>query len=531
MKIVTPDQMRELDRATIEDRGVPGLTLMERAGAAVAGAARELLSPAPADPLVVILAGKGNNGGDGLVVARLLDGLGIRTRTFLLARGRELRGDAAANRVRLLRCRCPLVEVTGEEDLTGLADSLAGADLIVDGIFGTGFQGEARGLPARAIGLINRVPRGAVPPRVLAIDIPSGLDGASGEAAGEAVRADWTVTMGLVKTGMVRGQGLELCGRITVADLGFPGDLVSEIESDREAITPADLRCLLRPRSPTSHKGDYGRLLIVAGSPGMTGAAALAAAAALRAGTGLVTVGVPAGLAPVLEGIFVEAMTLPLPENPDGTLSPEARGPILEFCRGAGAAALGPGLSRNRATGRLVGELVRKCPVPLIVDADGLNLLARRRRALRKTRSSLILTPHPGEMLRLAGLEREELFSDREEAARNFARDYNLTLVLKGAGTLVAGPSGPLWINLNGNPGMAAGGSGDLLTGLIAGFRAQGFDDPDAARLGVFVHGAAGDRAARLRGMAGMIPSDLLEEIPAVLRRLFPGDRLPGGRG
>ncbi len=523
--------MRELDRATIEDRRVPGRTLMERAGAAVASAAWELLSPAVPDPLVVILAGKGNNGGDGLVVARLLEGMGVRTRTFLLARGRELKGDAAFNRVRLLRRRLPLAEITGEEDLPGLADSLAGADLIVDGIFGTGFRGKARGLPARVIGLINRASRRSAPPRVLAIDIPSGLDGASGEAAGEAVRADRTVTMGLVKTGMIRGEGLNLCGRITVADLSFPDDLVSEIESDREAITPGDLYPLLQSRSPTSHKGDYGRLLIVAGSPGMTGAAALAAAAALRAGTGLVTVGVPESLTPVLEGISVEAMTLALPENPDGTISPGALGPILKFCRGVDAAALGPGLSRNRATGRLVGELVWKCPVPLIVDADGLNLIARRRKVLKKARANLILTPHPGEMLRLAGLEKDELSRDREETARSFAREYGLTLVLKGAGTLVAGPSGPLWINLNGNPGMATGGSGDLLTGLIAGFRARGLDDSAAARLGVFVHGAAGDRAARLRGMTGMIPSDLLEEIPAVLTRLFPGDRPPGGRG
>lgn len=528
MKIVTPQQMRELDRAAIEERGIPGRVLMERAGTAAAAAVRKLLPAGDPDPLVVTLAGKGNNGGDGLVVSRLLSAGGIRTRTFLLARGRELKGDAALNRIRLLRARRDLVELTEEAGLPGLEAALARAAVIVDGIFGTGFSGAARGLPARAIGLVNRAAGRPVPPRVLALDIPSGLDGGSGKVEGEAIRADRTVTMGLLKTGLVRGEGLNLSGRITVADLGFPVDLVAGLESDREAIVPSELSALLEPRPPASHKGDYGRLLIIAGSPGMTGAAVLAARAALSAGTGLVTVGVPRSLTPILEGMIAEAMTLPLPETEEGTLSEEALGPVLEFCRKADVAALGPGLSRNRRTGRLAMKLVRKCPVPLVVDADGLNLLSRRPRVLLKARSPLILTPHPGEMVRLAGLEKDELIGDREEAARRFAKAYNLILVLKGAGTVVAAPAGPVWINLTGNPGMATGGSGDLLTGLIAGFRAQGLDDAAAARLAVFVHGAAGDRAARLRGMISLTPSDLLEEIPAVLTRLFPWNIPPG---
>lgn len=527
MKIATPQQMRELDRAAIEDRGIPGRVLMARAGAAAAAAAKELLSPAVPDPLVVILAGKGNNGGDGLVAARLLGDAGIRTRTFLLARGRELKGDAALNLVRLLKKRYPLIEVRGEEGLPGLESALADAAVIVDGIFGTGFQGPARGLSARVIGLANHASRRLDPPRVLAIDIPSGLDGESGRKEGEAIRADRTVTMGLIKTGMVRGEGLNLCGRITTAGLGFPADLAAGLESELESIAAGELSALLKPRPPSSHKGDYGRLLIIAGSPGMTGAAALAARAALRAGTGLVTVGVPRSLNPILEGMVAEAMTLPLPETAEGTLSPGALGPILEFCRKVDGAALGPGLSRNRATGRLVRQLVRKSPVPLLVDADGLNLIARRRRILKKSRSPLILTPHSGEMSRLSGLSGEELLADREGAARRFAKEYDLTLVLKGAGTLIAAPSGPLWINLTGNPGMATGGSGDILTGLIAGFRAQGLEAADAARLGVFVHGAAGDLAALRRGMMSMLPSDLLEEIPAVLSRLFPRNLPP----
>lgn len=529
MKIVTPQQMRELDRAAIEERGIPGAVLMERAGAAAAAAVRELLRPGAADPLVVILAGKGNNGGDGLVVSRLLSAAGVRTRTFLLARGRDLRGDADLNRRRLLRAGLNLAELTGEEGLPGLETALAGAAVVVDGIFGTGFQGPARGLPARAIELVNQAGVRPLSPRVLAVDIPSGLDGETGRAEGAAVRADRTVTMGLVKAGMVRGEGLNLCGRITVADLGFPPDLVAALESDREAIVPAELAPLLKLRPPASHKGDYGRLLIVAGSPGMTGAAALAARGALRAGTGLVTLGIPRSLNPVLEGMVAEAMTLPLPETDEGTVSEEALAPILKFCRGVDGVALGPGLSRHRRTGRLVRGLVEKCPVPLLIDADGINLLAARRRVLNRARSPLILTPHPGEMARLAGGEKGDPAGDRADAARLFAQEYKLTLVLKGAGTVVAPPDGPIWINLTGNPGMATGGSGDVLTGMIAGFRTQGLSAAEAARLGVFVHGAAGDRAARRLGMMSLLPSDLLEEIPAVLNQLFPRNLAPSG--
>lgn len=529
MKIVTPQQMRELDRAAVGERGIPGRVLMERAGSAVAAAVRGMLPPGDPAPLVVLLAGKGNNGGDALVAARLLSAHGIRTRTFLVGRGLDLEGDAAFNRDRLLRVRLPLIELTGEEGMAGLSGSLAGAAVVVDGIFGTGFRGAARGLPARVIEMVNRASRSAASPRVVAIDIPSGLDGGSGEAGGAAVRADRTVTMGLVKSGLVRGEGLNLSGRITVADLGFPADLVAGPDSDLESVDPGELTALLDPRPPASHKGDYGRLLIVAGSPGMTGAAVLAARAALRSGAGLVTLGVPRSLNPVLEGMVVEAMTLPLPETDEGTLSEEALGPILEFCRKADTVAVGPGLSSHRRTGRLVRALVKRCPVPLLLDADGLNLIARRARVLERARSPLILTPHPGEMARLVGLKRGKPLGDREEAARRFARKYRLTLVLKGAGTVIAAPEGPVWINLTGNPGMATGGSGDLLTGLIAGFRAQGLADLDAARLGVFVHGAAGDRAASIRGMLSLSPSDLLEEVPAVLNRLFPRNLPPAG--
>jgi len=513
--------MREIDRRAIDDLEIPGRDLMERAGAAVAAAVEELLPPGRTESSVLLLAGKGNNGGDALVAARLLARKGVRTETFLLSEALELKGDAALNLDRMVREKIPLKELLEDDGLGELGISFSKADLIVDGIFGTGFTGVPRGITAGVMKLVNQTTRAIPALHVVAIDIPSGLDGESGEVKGEAIRADRTVTMGLPKAGMVRREGLNYCGRITVADIGFPSSLIEEISTELEMVTGNELVTLLPPRLCSSHKGDYGHVLVIAGSPGMTGAAALTAWGALKAGAGLVTLGVPEGLNRVLEIKCTEVMTLPLPETSAGTLSPAAAAPIIDFCRKAGIVALGPGLSQNEETGKLVRELVRTCPVPLVIDADGLNLIAEDSSILREAPSSLVLTPHPGEMCRLAGLTKEELFTEREEIARRFAREYNLTLILKGAGTLIAPPSGPLWVNVNGNPGMATGGTGDVLTGLIAGFRAQGLKDLDASRLGVFVHGAAGDKATEKVGEISLIASDLLGEVPVILKELF----------
>ncbi|MEA1929222.1 MAG: NAD(P)H-hydrate dehydratase [Candidatus Auribacterota bacterium] len=525
MKIVTPTQMREIDRRSIEDLGIPGQDLMERAGAAVASAVESCLNPDQLEPFVVLLVGKGNNGGDALVAARLLAEKGIKTLTFLLAEAMVLKGDAALNMERLARDKAPLRELVDDEGLVIIRKSLAEADAIVDGIFGTGFKGSARGISAEVIKLVNQISRARPAIQVIAADIPSGLAGETGLVEGEAIRADRTVTMGLPKTGMVRGEGLNYCGRIIAADIGIPPSVIEEVSADLELIAGPELSGLLPPRPRTSHKGNYGHLLVLAGSPGMTGAATLTSLGALRSGSGLVTLGIPESLNPILEEKCTEVMTLPLPETAAGTLSPDALSPILDFCRKADAVALGPGLSRNPETGELVKGLVQSCPVPLVIDADGLNLIADDLPVLQGFKPDLILTPHPGEFCRLTGLSKEELFADREGMARRFARENNLTLVLKGAGTLIASPDGPLRINLNGNPGMATGGTGDILTGLIAGFIVGGLSGIDAASLGVFVHGAAGDKAAEEVGEISLIASDLLKTIPAVLKELFPWNK------
>ncbi len=508
--------MRSLDRKAIREAGIPGRILMENAGTAVAEEVGDILKSLPSSARVVLIAGKGNNGGDALVAARLLHLTGVKTKTYLLAAASDLRGEAAFNWARLEENRVPREIVTGTGRFSHLSSSIASADLLVDGILGTGLKGSVRGLPARVIKLINSSPAPAV-----AVDIPSGLNGETGEASRPTVRAAVTVTMGLPKTGLVRREGMDYCGRVVVADIGFPPKLMEEVPGGLEMISREELVPLFPPRRPLSHKGSYGRVLVLAGSPGFTGAAALSSRAALRAGAGLVTLGVPESLNPVLEEKCTEVMTLPLPETPRRTLSIKALAPILAFCRKATVVALGPGLSQNEETGELVKALVQRCPRPLVIDADGLNLIAGDPAILKQARSPLTLTPHPGEMARLTGMTTKEILADREKAARRFVRRYGVTLVLKGAGTLVASPRGNLRINLTGNPGMATGGTGDVLTGLIGGFQAQGLSPFAAACLGVYVHGSAGDLAAKKVGQISLIASDLLEEVPAVLKELF----------
>jgi len=519
MKIVTPTQMREIDRRAISGYHIPALDLMERAGAAVAERVKMLLRSCQREPVVTLLAGKGSNGGDALVAARLLCGGGISATTFLFAPAASLSGDAAQNLSRLAAAGAPVREILTERDLAGLRQALSRTAVAVDGIFGTGFSGDVRGLVASAIELLNCFGGWTV-----AIDIPSGLDGESGAASVPAVVADWTVTMGFPKTGLFRRRGLDLSGRIEVAEIGIPSAALEGLSVDLEMIDRSELSGIVPPRRRSAHKGDFGRLLILAGSPGFTGAAYLAASAALRAGAGLVTLGIPESLQPIMAGKLTEAMTLPLPETPQGTLSLRARGPVLDFLKNADALALGPGLSRHGATGELVRQVLEAVSLPLVIDADGLNLIARDPEILRHLQGPVILTPHPGEMGRLIGRGTQAVLDDREGAAREFVRSYNLTLVLKGAGTLIASPRCPLLVNPTGNPGMATGGTGDVLTGLIGGLLAQKISALDAARLAVFVHGAAGDRAAEKVGQLSLIASDLLSEVPAVFKEIFPWD-------
>jgi NAD(P)H-hydrate epimerase len=514
MKVISVQTMQEIDRRAITEFGVPGLTLMENAGRACVDVISDEFGTGGGKRALVI-SGKGNNGGDGSVIARLLHQLGWDVRVFVLSGQGEISGDAAVN---LKRLPPEMVNFcTGTGKLAGLlGEDIHKADLIVDAMLGTGLNSDVGGIYREAVDLVNGSGR-----PVLAVDIPSGIQGDNGRVLGAAVKASITVTFAFAKPGHVLYPGAGHTGRLTVADIGIPGDLM-ETAAGHDFLTAADIRPMLRHRDRQSHKGSFGHCLIIAGSTGKTGAAALSANSAVRAGSGLVTLAIPESLNPVLEIKTTEAMTAPLPDSGSGYLAACALPDIEGLLPGKDALAVGPGLGRAPETAALVQTLVQTVELPLVIDADGLNALAEDIAVLRRKRSSaLVLTPHPGEMARLLGRSVPEVEADRIALAREFARDYGVCLVLKGARTIIASPDGQAAINGSGNPGMASGGMGDVLTGIICSLLGQGYSARDACRLGVFIHGCAADLVARVKGEIGISASDVQEMLPYAYKKLL----------
>jgi NAD(P)H-hydrate epimerase len=503
-KVVTAGQMRALDRAAIEACGIPGIVLMENAGR---GAADELERALPdlTDRRVAVLCGRGNNGGDGFVICRHLLNRGITTSCILLGRVADLSGEARANADILLRSGVPLVEATEADQLvTGLES----ADVIVDALLGTGLASSPRGLFAEAIELVN-----ALPAFVLAVDVPSGVDADSGRAFEPAIRADLTVTMGLLKRGLLLHPGRALAGRTVVADIGVPESLLLA-EFDTVEIEDEDIGEWLPARPPAGHKGTFGTALIVAGSRGYSGAACLAGMAAVRAGTGLVKLAFPAGIADIVESRLLEAVKFSLPETPEGTIAPSAVNQIIALSRDAACVAIGPGLGAGPASQELVRALLPRLNCPVVIDADAISCLADSCELLREMKNPVVLTPHPGEMSRLVGRPAAEVDRDRVEVARGFAADHQVIVVLKGAPTVIAAPGEPAFLNPTGGSGLATGGTGDVLTGLIAGLLAQGCRPLDAATAGVWLHGKAGDLGSEALTPYSLCAGDLLDYLP-----------------
>jgi NAD(P)H-hydrate epimerase len=510
MDLVTAAHMRQLDRRTIE-LGTPGHVLMERAGV---GACACLLRAVPKvrkrGARVTVVAGKGNNGGDGLVVARLLRARGARVEVFLLARAADVGGDALRNLKAWRRVRGATREVVVAADLEGLRGALAAADCVVDAVLGTGLGADIEGIYAAAIEMMN----GCGAP-VFALDIPSGLDADSGRPRGVAIRATATATFGFAKYGQVLYPGVDCCGALEVIDIGIDGRAITEAPPRGARLEAAAMRSLLPRRTADAHKGTAGHVLVVAGSPGKSGAAILATRAAARGGAGLVTLATPASINAVCAGAVHEAMTEAWPERAGGLgWDPDRLAGALD---GKAAVVVGPGLGTARPIRDLVLWLLRESAVPMVLDADALNALARNPSPLRRARSRAVLTPHPGEMGRLMGISAAEVQADRVGVARAFAADHDCVVVLKGARTVIAA-DGFAWINPTGNPGMASGGMGDALAGLIGALLAQGLAAAAAARLGVYLHGLAGDRVAR-DGAIGMIASDLIDELPRAVQQ------------
>ncbi|TPW00844.1 MAG: hypothetical protein FD125_2916, partial [bacterium] len=505
MELVTAAEMRELDRAAIEGRKIPGIRLMENAGQAVAREMERRFGPLRGKT-VTIVAGKGQNGGDGFVVARLLRKKNCKARVALLASPSSLTGDAATNLKRFQKAggRCHAVDKEPVLDRV-LAPLLSTSDLLVDAIFGTGLNAPVKGIPASAISMMNACGR-----PIVAIDLPSGLDGDRGSVLGTAITAALTVTLARPKRGLYLGVGPDHAGVIRVADIGIPADLIAAAKIPVTLLEAADIRPLIPRRSRTAHKGTFGHAGIIAGSAGKTGAAAMAAMAALRVGTGLVTVAAPRSVSDALEAKLLEAMTCPVPETEARTLSRQALEPLLAFAADKTALAIGPGIGTHPETQALVHSLLGGAKRPMVLDADGLNAIAGHADMLGRAPGPLILTPHPGEMARLLGTTSAEIQRDRLGAASRLARERNVCVVLKGACTIVAAPDGRLAVNPTGNPGMATAGTGDVLTGLITGLLAQGLAPWEAACAGVFLHGLAGDLVASEQGEAGLIAGDVI---------------------
>ncbi len=515
MIVTTAAEMRRMDALAIERFGIAAETLMERAGA---GAAEALLGSFPhvRKHGVVVLAGKGNNGGDGFVLARVLKRRRVRCEVFLAVSRDQIQGPARTKLLAWQRAGGRTTVVDGK-DLGALRRSLARSGCVVDGLFGTGLKGEVTGLAAELIALVNA---SGIP--VMALDIPSGLDADRGVALGIAVQAELTVAFAAPKLGCVLFPGARHCGTLTVVDIGIPDEAVALVAPQARAVTAAEARRLLRPRDPESHKGHHGHLAVIAGGRGKTGAAVLAGRAAARAGAGLVTVGCPDSVQPLVAGALLEEMTFPLPDDGSGGLAfPEAE-PYRGFLAGKAAVAAGPGIGVSAERQALVRWLIVDSGLPLVLDADALNCAAELDNALRRPRSAapMILTPHPGEMARLTGLSTSEVQADRLAAARRLAAESGAIVVLKGARTVTAEPDGRVGINLSGNAGLASGGTGDVLLGMIGSLLAQGYPAADAAWLGVFLHGHAADQVARARGTTGLLASDVIDALPAATAAL-----------
>jgi len=507
MKVVTAEQMREIDRVTIGQRGVPGAQLMERAGQAVTDDICERFEPDSA----AVVAGKGNNAGDGFVVARLLTQRNVRVSVFLLANPEELHGDAKT----MYEALPEQLQQVRIEDVSRLREALKDFDLIVDAILGTGVQGPVHGLFGEAIEAINasRLP-------VLSVDIPSGLPTGGGPVEGPVVRAAHTVTMGLPKLGMLVHPGVEYTGTVTVAGLDFPEDLLNSPDISIHLLTEGMIREYLPPRPTDGHKGTFGSLLIVGGSQGMTGAIVLASRAAMRSGVGLVYCAMAEALQPQVAARLAEELTIPIPSRDGQSLDLLSLATIAQHAVRMKAVALGPGIGRAEGTERMVRKLVEELQVPMVIDADALNALGGHLDVLYARQAPTILTPHPGEMSRLTSLTVRQVQADRIGTARQLATDFKVIVVLKGAQTIVADPDGTIYINPTGNTGLAKGGSGDVLTGLTAGLLAQGCLPLRSALCGVFLHGLAADLAADTIPPRAMIATDVIEHLPKAFQTI-----------
>ena len=517
--LVTAEEMRNLDRQAIEERGVPGVVLMENAGRGCAEVVLDLLEEIDGDR-VAVFCGPGNNGGDGFVIARHLRNRGVAVDVFMLTHAEKLKGDARINFEILARSEAGLpLELLDDDDLLRHDARLLDADIVVDAILGTGLKREMSGLFNQVIERINDLGK-----PVVAVDIPSGLCADTGMPLGWAVQAAATVTFGCLKRGQLTQPGASLCGDLYMADIGIPAELIDDLETGVRLLGLWEVLELLPERREDGHKGTFGHCLAVAGRPGFSGAAALTGLGALRSGAALATLAAPEGTLAAAMVHAPELMGHAIELGADGTPTDAALEALVARTQEMKAVAVGPGLGDSEATRKLLLGLLRGCETPIVLDADGLNVLAGRPELLAEAKGPVVVTPHPGEMARLCSKTTDEVQANRIELARDFSRAHGVHVVLKGSRTVCANPDGRAWVVPTGNSGLATAGSGDVLTGVIAGLIAQGVGPGEAGRLGAFLHGLAGDLAAVERSAAAMTSSDVLHYLSDAFGLLEGGE-------
>ena len=511
-RIVTARQIKNIDKRAIREIGMPGVVLMERAGVAAADEVMDILCRRGGSS-VLIFCGKGNNGGDGFVAARELVNNSCEVSVYLFGNRGDVKGDALTN---LIIAENSVIAIDYINDEGWFDNVHPEGDVVIDALLGTGISGKVYGIIGKAIELINSL---FIP--VVSVDVPSGLNSDTGQYEGNCVRAVKTVTMGLKKKGLVVSPGRELAGEVIAADIGFTNDVI-----EREGISlflpdNEDIREMLPGRAVTCNKADCGKVLVISGSRGMTGAAALVSLGCMRVGAGLAVLGIPESLNPVMEEKLTEVMTFPLPETGEGTLSLKALELIIDKLEWADVVALGPGLSRNPETLELVIKLLPEINQPLVMDADALYAVSGRTDIFSAIKCDVIITPHEGEFSRLMGWNIDDILNDRIASVEKAVSMLNINVLLKGSPTLVSSPEGSTYVITPGNPGMATGGSGDVLTGVIAGLAAQGLSMEDAGAAGAYIHGMAGDIAKQDKGEMGLIAGDIMERIPRAVKSLM----------
>ena len=506
--------MQTIDHSAIEEFGIPGLVLMENAGLAAASLIHENV-PDLLEKKVVIVCGKGNNGGDGFVIARHLFIDGVQVDILLLGKRRQLKSDARVNADIAFKMGIPIHEIT-EKNLSTQNHLFRHCHIIVDALFGTGLTKPAGGLYEKIIKKVNTAGK-----YVVAVDIPSGVDSDSGHLIGPHIKANITAALALLKRSHLLFPAAESMGEVQILDISIPHEAIEKQDIPVAWLELEDIRSLIPERPSNTHKGEYGHTLVVAGSRGKGGAAGLTGLAALRAGAGLVTLAVPESCHQALEFNPLETMAVALPETKSGSISTKAIEVILENLKGINALAIGPGLSTDKETVQLLDALLPQVECPLVIDADGINALGKSGTLIDQIQTAMVLTPHPKEMSRLSGWSVQDILNQRIERASQFAKDHEVTLLLKGARTLIAFADGTVLINPTGNPGMATAGSGDVLTGLIAGLVSQGLSVPSATAAGAFIHGMAGDIYAESNHEVTLIASDLLSKVPEAIKRIL----------